>query len=105
MTTEQLTYARVAWLQAFHETGRVLALHNHFPLACLGGACSSYALDTRHARLQHYRADCVSALSRSCAELRAQPVRDAALWRWRGALVTRADAALRDLGFLPQPHR
>ncbi|KAM3957850.1 LOW QUALITY PROTEIN: uncharacterized protein ACR2FA_008117 [Aphomia sociella] len=88
------------YVKAFHETERVLALHNHFPLACLGGACSSYALDTRLARLQHYRADCVTALSKSCGELRAQP-RDAALWRWRGALVPRVDAALRELGFLP----
>lgn len=96
-----------SYVKAFHETDRVLALHNHFPLACLGGGCSSYPLETRHARLQHYRADCVSALSKSCAELRAQPVRDEALWRWRGPLVARADAALRDLGFLPRepPHR
>ncbi|XP_046963761.1 uncharacterized protein LOC124532751 isoform X1 [Vanessa cardui] len=92
------------YVKAFHETERVLALHNHFPLACLGGACSSYALETRHARLQHYRADCVTALSKSCAELRAQPVRDAALWRWRGPLVAAADAALTALAFLP-PHR
>ncbi|CAH2986506.1 unnamed protein product [Chilo suppressalis] len=92
------------YVKAFHETERVLALHNHFPLACLGGACSSYALDTRHARLQHYRADCVTALSKTCAELRAQPVRDTAVWRWREPLATRADKALRALGFLP-PHR
>ncbi|CAH2052505.1 unnamed protein product, partial [Iphiclides podalirius] len=92
------------YVKAFHETDRVLALHNHFPLACLGGACSSYAMETRHARLQHYRADCVTALSKSCAELRAQPVRDTALWRWRGPLQERAERALRDLTFLP-PHR
>lgn len=92
------------YVKAFHETDRVLALHNHFPLACLGGACSSYALETRHARLQHYRADCVTALSKTCAELRAQPERDTALWRWRDELVTHADVALRALGFLP-PHR
>ncbi|XP_052751685.1 uncharacterized protein LOC113512252 [Galleria mellonella] len=92
------------YVKAFHETERVLALHNHFPLACLGGACSSYALEPAQARLQHYRADCVSALSKSCAELRAQPVRDEALWRWRQPLAARAARALRALGFLP-PHR
>lgn len=91
-------------MQAFHETDRVLALHNHFPLACLGGACSSYALETRHARLQHYRADCVTALSKSCAELSSQPVRDTTLWRWRDRLVARVDRVLRALSFLP-PHR
>ncbi|CAK1590094.1 unnamed protein product [Parnassius mnemosyne] len=92
------------YVKAFHETDRVLALHNHFPLACLGGACSSYALETRHARLQHYRADCVTALSKTCADLRAQPVRDTTLWRWRGPLLERAERVLRDLSFLP-PHR
>lgn len=93
------------YVKAFHSTGRVLALHNHFPLACLGGSCSSYALETQHARLQHYRADCVTALSKACAELRADPVRDPAIWRWRGPLTARADAALAELGFLPRPHR
>lgn len=92
------------YVKAFHESDRVLALHNHFPLACLGGACTSYALETRHARLQHYRADCVTALSKTCAELRAQPERDTALLRWRDELVARADTTLRALGFLP-PHR
>lgn len=92
------------YVKAFHETERVLALHNHFPLACLGGACSSYPLETRHARLQHYRADCVTALSKSCKELSEAPVRDTALWRWREPLVARAAAVLRALGFLP-PHR
>ncbi|XP_073947913.1 uncharacterized protein [Choristoneura fumiferana] len=89
------------YVKAFHETARVLTLHNHFPFACLGAACSSYALDTATARLQHYRADCVTALSKSCRELRAEPVRDAALWRWRDALVPRVTRALADLGFLP----
>lgn len=91
--------------QAFHETDRVLALHNHFPLACLGGACSTFPLDTRLARLQHYRADCVSAL-KSCKELKAEAVRDEALWRWRDPLVARVDKVLRALSFLPPlPHR
>uniref|UniRef100_A0A2H1WBD4 Glycosyltransferase family 92 protein n=1 Tax=Spodoptera frugiperda TaxID=7108 RepID=A0A2H1WBD4_SPOFR len=93
------------YIKAFHETDRVLSLHNHFPLACLGGACSSYAMETRHARLQHYRADCVATL-KSCQELKTDPVRDEALWRWREPLVARVDAVLRALSFLPPlPHR
>ncbi|GBP71888.1 hypothetical protein EVAR_56045_1 [Eumeta japonica] len=89
------------YVKAFHETGRVLALHNHFPLACLGGACSSYELETRHARLQHYRADCVTALSKTCADLRADPVRDSVLLRWQEPLVARVTDALRQLNMLP----
>ncbi|XP_047999195.1 uncharacterized protein LOC125236435 [Leguminivora glycinivorella] len=93
------------YVKAFHETGRVLTLHNHFPLACLGGACSSYALDTKQARLQHYRADCVTALSKSCQELRAEPVRDAALWRWADRLVPRVTQVLTELGLVPPEQR
>lgn len=91
------------YVKAFHETGRVLALHNHFPLACLGGPCSSYALPTERARLQHYRADCVTALSKTCAALRENPVRDAELWRWKKPLVERVSAALSQLGLEPRP--
>ncbi|KAG7303169.1 hypothetical protein JYU34_011629 [Plutella xylostella] len=89
------------YVKAFHDTQRVLTLHNHFPLACLGGACSNYPLPTALARLQHYRADCVRSLSASCAALRDQPVRDTTLWRWRDALAGRVDAALRALRLGP----
>ncbi|KAJ2940151.1 hypothetical protein O0L34_g11716 [Tuta absoluta] len=91
------------YVKAFHETDRVLALHNHFPLACLGGPCSSYAFPTEIARLQHYRADCVTALSKTCATLREQPVRDTVLWRWKDPLVRNAESVLQNLGFLPPP--
>ncbi|XP_063368409.1 uncharacterized protein LOC134656814 [Cydia amplana] len=85
-------------VKAFHETGRVLALHNHYPLACLGGACSPHAMSTAQVRLQHYRADCARWLSE---EMRLSPVRDAALWRWAGRLVPRVERALAALALLP----
>ncbi|XP_063541610.1 uncharacterized protein LOC134750379 [Cydia strobilella] len=85
-------------VKAFHETGRVLALHNHYPLACIGGACSSYSMSTAQVRLHHYRANCARRLSE---EKRLSPVRDAALWRWAGRLVPRVARALAALALVP----
>lgn len=86
------------FVKAFHNTDRVLTLHNHFPLACLGGGCSSYQISTEVGRLQHYRADCVSQLTKTCAELRAHPVKDEALWRWSDPLVERVKTAIETIG-------
>ncbi|XP_063634507.1 uncharacterized protein LOC134805137 [Cydia splendana] len=88
-------------IKAFHETGRVLALHNHFPISCIGGQCSAYPMDTTQARLHHYRANYARQLSK---KVRAELVRDAALWRWADRLIPRVTQALADLGLLlPEP--
>ncbi|XP_049871795.1 uncharacterized protein LOC126370815 [Pectinophora gossypiella] len=88
---------RTHYVKAFHETDRVLTLHNHFPVNCLGERCSSYPLPTKLARLQHYRAECFKPLSQICKKLIKQPVRDRTLWRWRDPLVMRTNKALRAL--------
>ncbi|XP_061722889.1 uncharacterized protein LOC133529227 [Cydia pomonella] len=85
-------------VKAFHETGRVLALHNHFPLACIGGECSSYAMSNAQVRLHHYRANGLRKLSQ---RVRLSPVRDIALWRWARRLVPRVERALAALALLP----
>ena len=43
------------YVKCFHNPEKVLILHNHFPLGCLGGACSTFPVDTELAHLQHYR--------------------------------------------------
>merc|ERR1712042_193332 len=56
--------------------------HNHFPLGCLGGVCTSYPVDTGLAHLQHYRQDCVNTLKKSCKEeSKSVSVRDTTIWR------------------------
>ncbi|XP_049871794.1 uncharacterized protein LOC126370814 [Pectinophora gossypiella] len=84
-------------VKAFHETDRVLTLHNHFPIHCLGEPCSPYPLPTNVARLQHYRVQCRKPLSQICKNLMEHSVRDLTLWRWRGPLVERTNKALRAL--------
>ncbi|XP_037077783.1 uncharacterized protein LOC119098840 [Pollicipes pollicipes] len=89
------------YVKCFHRTDRVVALHNHFPLACLGG-CLSYSISTAEAQLQHYRADCVGPLQATCeAEYRRDTVLDTAIWRYRDELTARTTRTLVTLGFLP----
>ncbi|XP_047999686.1 uncharacterized protein LOC125236801 [Leguminivora glycinivorella] len=84
-----------AHVKAFHETSRVVALHNHLPRACLGGVCASLAILPEHARLQHYRGE------RRPGGGGGAPVRDAALRRWAARLVPRVAAVLADLQLTP----
>ncbi|XP_063595892.1 uncharacterized protein LOC134772748 isoform X1 [Penaeus indicus] len=88
------------YVKCFHDPGRVLTLHNHFPLSCLGGGCSSYAIDTEDAHLQHYRADCVTTLKKSCStEYKNHTILDTTIWRYREPLVGRVTDTLVRLGF------
>lgn len=91
------------YVKCFHDPQRVLTLHNHFPLACLGSGCASYAIETGDAQLQHYRADCVKTLKKSCEQFRQESVMDTTVWRYKEALVSRVTDVLRILGFFGQP--
>ncbi|GLV36768.1 uncharacterized protein CBL_02397 [Carabus blaptoides fortunei] len=72
------------YVKCFHNTERVLTLHNHFPLSCLAGSCTSYPIETTDAQLQHYRADCVKTLKKSCELFKSNSVMDTTIWReWR----------------------
>ncbi|XP_043231431.1 uncharacterized protein LOC122386359 [Amphibalanus amphitrite] len=89
------------YIKCFHRTDRVIALHNHFPLACLGG-CLSYSINTSDAQLQHYRADCVGPLRKTCElEYKKNAVVDTSIWRFKEELITRSTRTLVTLGFLP----
>lgn len=91
------------YVKCFHDTQRVLTLHNHFPLACLGSGCTSYAIDTADAQLQHYRADCVKTLKKTCEQFRQESVMDVTVWRYKDALIARVTDTLRILGFFGTP--
>lgn len=86
------------YVKCFHDPQRVLTLHNHFPLACLG-PCSSFPINTSDAQLQHYRADCVKTLKKSCEQFRHESVMDTTVWRYKDALISRVTDTLRVLGF------
>lgn len=87
------------YVKCFHNPERVLTLHNHFPLACLGGACHSFPVDTEDAQLQHYRADCVKTLKKSCDDFKENSVEDTTIWKYKDELIRRSVRTLEKLGF------
>ncbi|XP_015518279.1 uncharacterized protein [Neodiprion pinetum] len=87
------------YVKCFHNPERVVTLHNHFPLACLGSGCTSYPIETEDAQLQHYRADCVKSLKKSCVEYRENSVMDTTIWRYKNKLIDRVTRTLKTLGF------
>lgn len=87
------------YVKCFHNPERALTLHNHFPLACLSQGCTSYAISTEDAQLQHYRADCVKTLKKSCIEFRSNSIADTTIWKFKEELIARTSKTLRALGF------
>lgn len=87
------------YVKCFHNTEKVLILHNHYPLACLGSGCTSYPIDTTDAQLHHYRADCVKTLKKSCEDFKKNSVMDVTIWKFKQPLVNRVSTALRTLGY------
>lgn len=87
------------YIKCFHNPERALTLHNHFPLACLSQGCTSYSIDTADAQLQHYRADCVKTLKKSCDDFKHNSVIDTTIWRYKEPLVNRTLQTLQVLGF------
>lgn len=93
------------YVKCFHNPELVLTLHNHFPLACLGGSCQSYPISTEHAQLQHYRADCVKTLKKSCDEYKQNAIEDKTIWKFKSQLISRSVKTLETLGFLRSSNR
>ncbi|CAH0767342.1 unnamed protein product [Bemisia tabaci] len=87
------------YVKCFHNPERALTLHNHFPLACLSQGCTSYAVETSDAQLQHYRADCVNSLKKTCTEYRSNSVADTTIWKYKDELIAKTFETLKVLGF------
>ena len=86
------------YVKAFHDPGKVLTLHNHFPFSCLGG-CAFHSVATSLAQLHHYREDCVADLRRVCQEqYKNNSVRDTSIWAVRETVVREAGNALKTIG-------
>lgn len=87
------------YVKCFHDVQKVLTLHNHLPLDCLGHRCSSLSIKTDDAQLQHYRTDCVGDLRNMCEKYKEDVVLDTAIWRYEKGLISRAFKALSEMGF------
>jgi hypothetical protein len=93
-----LNYTKIGqYVKCFHDVQKILLLHNHYPLACLEGRCTSYAVDPVTAHLQHYRSDC--QLKKTCeVEYKQHLVRDTTIWRYNEDLIPRVNKVLKKLG-------
>ena len=86
-------------LKSFHNPDRVLVVHNHLPLDCLGGACTSFPTTTNIAYLHHHRKTCPSSLKNVCRDQFMNiTLRDTSIWRWREAVTRRVNNALSSIG-------
>lgn len=93
-------YTRAGYyVKCFHNTDRVLTLHNHFPFSCIKGSCQSFSINTTLAQLHHYRPDCVEDLKKVCQEMKNNTIKDSNIWRFKEDLVKRTEKALDDIGF------
>lgn len=87
------------YVKCFHNTERVVSLHNHFPLSCFG-TCTTYSINTSLAHLQHYRKDCVGPLKNSCkTDFRIYTIRDTTIFKFKNELIARTTDVLNKLGF------
>jgi hypothetical protein len=88
------------FVKGFHDTDKVLALHNHYPFGCLG-VCTTGDINVSLAHLQHYRSDCASGVGISgCEAMRVNSVIDTRVWNFKDELINRVESALTDLHML-----
>ncbi|XP_066941202.1 uncharacterized protein [Macrobrachium rosenbergii] len=91
------------YVKSFFDTERVLSIHNHFPLDCLGGGCVPYFVNTSDGQLQHYRHYCAEELVRVCDKaFRKNIVRDTNIFRFKEPLISGVTHTLSKLGFINQ---
>lgn len=88
------------YVKCFHNTERVVSLHNHFPMNCFG-QCTTYSVPVKLAHLQHYRKDCVGPLKQSCKnDFRMFTTRDTTIWKYKQQMIRRTTRVLNHLGLL-----
>lgn len=93
------------YVKCFHNTERVVSLHNHFPMNCFG-QCTTYSVPVKLAHLQHYRKDCVGPLKQSCKnDFRMFTTRDTTIWKYKQQMIRRTTRVLNHLGLLDHQKR
>ncbi|XP_042209573.1 uncharacterized protein LOC121857557 [Homarus americanus] len=87
-----------AYVKCYHDTERVLTLHNHYPFSCLRDHCSNPSIPTTIAHLQHYRSGCVNELKKQCHIFLNKTRVDDGITRFSKAIVHNSLRTLRHLG-------
>ena len=102
--------------KSFFNPEKVLLVHNHTPLACLGGGvsgvgpapdvfCISHPVSGELGLVQHYRRDCAPSLAARCPGYKARTIVDYNIWRWRQPVMAGALRAINTLGLLENKNK
>lgn len=84
--------------KAFHNTERVVVMHNHFPMQCLNlDRCDWSQIPTDVGKLQHYRKDCENYPKAECEGFHKDTVKDVTLWKIKDDLIANYKSAMTDL--------
>lgn len=86
-------HIRPEWAtKCLHNTDRVIATHNHFPMHWTWDVCPSYSFEAKDAQLHHYREPPLK-------ETLDDPVIDKNLWRFKGEVLSRSMRVFEELNF------
>ena len=88
--------------KSFMDTGRVLAMHNHFPMRHLQAESRNYGIKVTDAKLHHYHSPDGLTYT-SCAKMKPNMSTDTTIWKYKEQLIERTLTALYDLGFVDDP--
>lgn len=85
-------------VKTFQDTERVLAMHNHFPMYCIGKNTIDFKrIDESDGQLQHYRRGCDNYSEEECDDYRKNTVKDLSLWRHKDEIVSNVKRSLEEL--------
>jgi len=89
------------YIKCFHKTSATVLVHNHLPLACIGGhgfgQCTVLHLEPDVAHMQHYRSTCVSNAGVNCTHFKSETVKDQSIWKYKQELTLRVQKAMSDI--------
>lgn len=81
--------------KCFHNTERVIAAHNHFPIHTKWDVCANYSFNNTEAQLQHYR----EPKDKNTLNV---TVVDKSLWRFKDEIIERSMKVFDELSFFKE---
>lgn len=92
----------VAGMKSFQSTERVLAIHNHFPMICIGQDYIDFqTIDKDIAQLQHYRRGCENYPKDECDDFKQNTIKDKSLWKHKDEIIANVRKSLEEMKYFP----
>lgn len=81
--------------KSFQSTEKVLIMHNHFPLQCVGKDYVDFIyISEGDAKLHHYRRGCENYPKAECDGFKQNTVKDLTLWKYKEELISKVNSTL-----------